>query len=459
MNKLSKKLAMRISIVIIIIFCVSFLLNNYFLSKYYLHEKKVTVDEICNEIKDIELNEYNIENIEKKYKVTVVYDDLNKDIESLNWSIKDKFYNKTITLNKFWITEKDLKTIKQNRKVNKLYNQGKLKSSFLVAFIKKENSIVAIGDSIVHDNDTIKVVNKFNLYLTIISLVLIIIVVCFFSKRIIYPLENLKDLSKDISNLNFRKINIKTNDEIEELGKSINIMSEKLKKSHDDLKNKNDSLKIFISNISHELKTPLALIKAYSMGLKDGLDDGSYIDTIINQTDDVSALIDSLLNLSRLEKDDINRSTFNIEELFTGILEKYNISIKNEDILISINKDKLYSKYTYADKEKIQIVLNNLISNAVKYTNDNKINIKLENIDNKILFIIKNGIRNYNKEDINKIWEPFYVIEESRNKKLSGTGLGLAIVKEILEKHNLEYGYRLYDNQIEFYIFFEKNPE
>lgn len=456
MNKLSKKLAIRISIVIVIIFFASFLLNNYFVSKYYLHEKKVIVEKICNEIKDIELNEYNIENIEKKYSVTIVYDDLNKDIESLNWSIKDSFYNRTVALNKFWITEEDLKEIKENKKVNKLYNQGKLKSSFLVAFIKKENSIVAIGDSIVHDNETIDVVNKFNLYLTIISLILIISVVWIFSKRIIYPLDNLKDLSKDISNLNFKKIDINTNDEIEELGKSINIMSEKLKKSHDDLNYKNNNLKVFISNISHELKTPLALIKAYSMGLKDGLDDGTYIDTIINQTDDISELIDTLLNLSKLEKDDINKSTFNIEELFNGVLEKYNISIESKDILVSIDKDKLENEYIYADKEKIQIVLNNLISNAVKYTSDNKINIKLENIDEDILFMITNSIRNYNKEDINKIWEPFYVIEESRNKKLSGSGLGLSIVKEILEKHNFKYGSKLDNNKIEFYIFFKR---
>ncbi|MTK13540.1 MAG: HAMP domain-containing histidine kinase [Clostridiaceae bacterium] len=115
------------------------------------------------------------------------------------------------------------------------------------------------------------------------------------------------------------------------------------------------------------------------------------------------------------------------------------------------------SKFVRTDKEKIEIVLNNLINNAIKYTSDNKIQINLKNVEDRVFFSIQNGIANYDPKIIEKIWEPFYVIESSRDKKLSGTGLGLSIVRAILQKHNIEYGFNLNENQIEFYIFFEES--
>ncbi len=96
---------------------------------------------------------------------------------------------------------------------------------------------------------------------------------------------------------------MKTNDEIGDLATSINIMSEKLHEAHEDLTDRNEHLKRFMGDVTHELKTPIALVKAYSMGIKDGLDDGTYIDTIIKQTDQISNLIEELLRFSKLERD------------------------------------------------------------------------------------------------------------------------------------------------------------
>lgn len=462
MNKLSKKLFLRISLVILIVFSASYMLNNYFLYRYYLYVMKGNLSKIAREIEafklednSIEYIEDAIEKIEEKYNMTIVYEALNDDLEYFTESLIDKFEEKRISLNKFWVGEDKYNRIKRGKRVNSLFNQGKLKSSFLVTFIKKENVVVAAGVAITHDSDTIKIINQFYLYLIGVSIILIIILVWFYSKQITQPLEKLKNISIDISNLNFKKVTIETGDEIEELGDSINVMSEKLQKAQSELEEKNENLKVFISNISHELKTPLALVKAYSMGIKDNLDDGTYIDTILKQVDNISDLVDNLLRLSKLEKDTIRKEAFSVEGLFLRVFDTYRMIIEKENISVSVNKDDLDNPYIWADEEKIKMVLNNLIHNAIKYTTNDKIEISIKSVKEKVLFTIKNGANISDKKHFDRIWEPFYVVEDSRDKKISGTGLGLSIVSTILKSHDVEYGVNLSKKSIEFYILFE----
>ncbi len=111
----------------------------------------------------------------------------------------------------------------------------------------------------------------------------------------------------------------------------------------------------------------------------------------------------------------------------------------------------------YADLNKMRMVFQNLISNAIKYTANQNIIITLEDRNKSIYFQIKNGIHTDKIKDIEKIWEPFYVLESSRSKEKSGTGLGLAIVKSILERHGFEYGVSSIDGEIQFYINVKKD--
>ncbi len=120
-----------------------------------------------------------------------------------------------------------------------------------------------------------------NIYIFGFAIFLVIVLVWILSKTITTPLKELRDVAEDISNLEFKKTKVKTNDEIGDLANSINIMSDKLYEAHQDLTNRNEKLKRFMGDITHELKTPIALVKAYSIGIKDGLDDGIYLDTII----------------------------------------------------------------------------------------------------------------------------------------------------------------------------------
>ncbi|SDW57479.1 hypothetical protein SAMN05444487_104158 [Marininema mesophilum] len=459
MNKLGKKLSISISIAIVVIFSISILLTQYFLPKYNLYKSKENLKQITSKIEKMDKNKFDRsrEAIENKYGITIVYVPVNNNIDQLNGTVSTQLYKSGITLNRFWITNETLQSLAEGKKVNVLYDQGKLKSSFLASFIQKDNMLILVGSSIVHFSDIAQIVNEFNLYMLLFSITLIVVLVWILSKKITTPLKELKDVSEDISNLKFETVHIKTNDEIEDLANSINVMSDKLHMAHDELKRKNKNLKIVMSDLTHELKTPLSLIKAYCIGIKDGLDDGTYLDMIVKQTDNISDLIGELLDFTKMERDEINSTTFNLTDLFHTCLETYKIEIETKKI--KVTSSNLHGQppfYVVADKDKIEMVLSNLISNAIKYTEDDRIEIEWMELEQEIVFQIKNGTNINQTEGLEQIWEPFYVLEASRNKKTSGTGLGLAIVKTILNRHHFNHGVSISNNQIQFYIYFKK---
>lgn len=458
MTKLNKKLSISICISVILVSISSLVINNMFIHKYYLYEKKKIINNLGDYIRNLNTDELisDIENIEQKNNVTIVYVPINlnsKNIEeNISESFNYEFFKKGISLKKFWISKDALSTLNM-KSVNKIYNQGKSKYSLLVKFIKKDNYIFAISTTIEHSQETIKIINKFNIIMSVFSVILITILTFILSNKIIKPIEKLKKLSKDISILNFRTEDIKTNDEIEELAQSINKMSIRLESNHNELNNRNESLKRFISDASHEMKTPVALIKAYAMGIQDGIDDETFLDTIIEQSENLTDIINSLLYWAKYEKKEVNTRKFDLKEKLLYCIKKYEIIIKekNIDLNIKFDEDKFYIK---ADESSIEIVLDNLISNAIKYNTDNKIDIFLLKGKDEIFLSVKNGVENIDKNKINNIWKSFYVLEESRSKELSGTGLGLSIVKEILEAHDFKYSVDVKEGKIEFFIIF-----
>ncbi|WP_257151191.1 HAMP domain-containing sensor histidine kinase [Bacillus cereus] len=272
------------------------------------------------------------------------------------------------------------------------------------------------------------------------------------------PLKQLSTVTKDIASLEFKQANIKTKDEIQDLAESINIMSNKLCQAHQNLTNRNENLKRVMGDITHELKTPIALIKAYSLGMKDGLDDGTYLDTVIKQTDNISNLIEEILKFAKIERNELIKEQFNIVSQIYNVIEMHKIEIKSQNIDVSF-KYPQEKMLILGDKEKIEMVIKNFISNAIRYTTNHKIEIKLEESRGQLLFSITNGIEYSTTTQIEKIWEPFFVLESSRSKNISGTGLGLAIVKGILYMHEFQYGVHTKENEIEFYVNMQKNIE
>lgn len=143
---------------------------------------------------------------------------------------------------------------------------------------------------------------------------------------------------------------------------------------------------------------------------------------------------------------------FDLKSLLNDKINKYELLINKNNInFTAVVRGRDF--FIDADKDGIGIVLDNLFTNAIKYTNDKNIVVEIDELKNKIVFKIRNGISSQ-IENLDKLWKPFYVLEISRSKELSGTGLGLSIVDEILKKHGFEYNVKLINNSIEFYIVF-----
>lgn len=460
MTKLNRKLSISICIAVILVSFVSLNINKLFIHRYYLHEKKQIINNLGEDISKLSTQKLmsEINNLEQENNVTIVYTQVNLNSSNVEDEVSEnfshEFWKKGISLKKFWISKDSLYKL-NDQSVNKIYNQGKSKYSLLVKFIKKDDYIFAIGTTVEHSQETIEIINRFNIMMSAFSVILISILTFILSNKIIKPIEKLKLLSNDISKLKFRTEEIKTNDEIEELSQSINKMSVNLEKAHNELNNRNENLKRFISDASHEMKTPVALIKAYAIGIQDNIDDGTFIDTIIEQSEHLTDLINTLLYWSKYEKKEFNMCNFDLKEKLIHCIKKYEILIEERNIKLNIKIDD-DNFMINADEDSIEIVLNNLISNAIKYNSNNKIDIFLLKDNDEIFVCVKNGINNINKEKIDNIWKPFYVLESSRSKELSGTGLGLSIVKEILEAHKFEYGADINDEDIEFFFVVKK---
>ncbi|TCW57919.1 hypothetical protein EC917_102101 [Bacillus thuringiensis] len=453
MNKLGKKLFLSISLTVILIFTISLLLINYLLPKYNIYKTRESLEGITAQIQSIPSKQLDeaITSIENKGNVTIAYTSINNSEDRINDELRMQLTRKRVALNKLWITKEEVMKVKNFGQANKIYDQEKIKSSFFVKYIAKDDMLILVGVSIAHSNEVIKTLNSFYFYIFGITIFLIIVLVWILSTTITRPLKELSNVAEDISNLKFERAKVKTNDEIGDLANSINIMSEKLNEAHEDLTDRNEHLKRFMGDVTHELKTPIALVKAYSMGIKDGLDDGTYIDTIIKQTDHISNLIEELLRFSKLERDVLEKEEFDIKSLVQSILDKHKIELESKEINLQVNYN-VSDAVVNADVNKMKMVFQNLISNAIKYTANQNIKITLEDRNKNIYFQIQNGMNAEQMKDIDKIWEPFYVLESSRSKDHSGTGLGLAIVKSILERHGFDFGVSTIEGDIRFYI-------
>ncbi|PEJ57229.1 two-component sensor histidine kinase [Bacillus sp. AFS002410] len=305
-------------------------------------------------------------------------------------------------------------------------------------------------------DEAMYVLKDFYIYAFIVALLLIVIISFYYSKLITKPLIKMNAVTNQLAKLNFNeKIDIESEDEIGQLSKSINSLSENLASTIDNLQQANHKLmqdiekekqleeirKEFISGVSHELKTPLSIVQSYAEGLKDGLNiekNGYYADVILEEVDRMNGLVVDMLELSKLQSGTytLKSEPFLIVDCIENVIIRlFENSSNDNPYKFDYNLDE--ETLVIGEKRKIEQVIINILSNAIHYGNPGSvIKINLLNEGEYVKISIFNEGNHIPADKIDKIWDRFYRIDESRNRQNGGTGLGLAIVKTILDLHH-----------------------
>ena len=214
----------------------------------------------------------------------------------------------------------------------------------------------------------------------------------------------------------------------------------------------------FLGNVSHELKTPIALIQGYAEGLKEGVSDDIesrefYCDVIMDEANKMNQMVRNLLTLNQLEfgKEEITFERFDIVELVRGVIQSCDILIQQKGVKINFVMEE--SVYVWADEFKAEQVIRNYISNALNHvTGENIIEIKIVKKEETVRVSVFNTGSPIPEEDIGHIWDKFYKVDKARTREYGGNGIGLSIVKAIMESFHKEYGVKNYDNGVEFFM-------
>lgn len=310
--------------------------------------------------------------------------------------------------------------------------------------------------------EAVGILKQYFVYMAPIIFVLVIVVSMIYSRIVSRPLVKLSRSATRLAKLDFTlQPEIHSKDEFGELSRNMVALSRNLDatlkeltganvKLQEDMEEKRRSEELrkeLIANISHELKTPLAIVKGFAEGLQDGVAGDKkdrYLALIVNETDRMNALIMDMLELSKFEAKAIQLQprSLSITDLVQNAADSFSQQLESKRLQYRINVGEEEKLFVMADPRRIEQVVMNLLSNAIRHSMQNSvITITVQRAPNgKVATVIENVGAPIAEEDLSRIWDHFYRAERSRDRKSGGTGLGLAIVKYILELHESEYG-------------------
>ena len=482
------KLFFTISIVIAMIIIFLILINNVVLEKYYLYNKTKGMKQIYKQINTSYNNNVSFDKIEESLKIISIKNNLDiiiKDNDEIVLLTTDNYKSDYSKENEFFNKLKqngeNIQQLYKESKINiELVNEKETKVNYILVSAELDNGYKLLMKTPTADlQESARISN--NVLITIGSAVIIIsgIIASLISRRFTAPILELNGIAQKMSNLDFsQKYQISdTDDEINNLGKSINTMSDKLEKTINQLTSNNSELekdierkskidemrKQFISDVSHELKTPIALIQGYAEGLVENVnaDDESrefYANVILDEANKMDRLVKQLLELMKLEygKREFNNESFDIVELINEVIRKSNVMLEENNIKVSFDCNKVIM--ANADIFYIEQIITNYLTNAIKYSKEVdgekriEVSILLDTKNSKIRVSVFNTGDNIDESEMQRIWGRFYKIDSSRNREKGGTGIGLAFVKAIMNNYKNKFGAINKTNGIEFFF-------
>lgn len=484
----------RVAAIFTVFVLVLTVLNGVFLSKYYIWRERQIMLSTVSAIKQLDLSDsktatVELSNIHKSQNFYIeIYNESGKPMYT---TFGSQFYNQSEIMDILpTLRQRNLRVISQEKQ-----DDG---SWFSTEQDIQNNTVYMVYRTRTDDNELIElwmqkdfleksseVANQFILIVAISGLVAVLIWSIAFTKSFARPIVAMNKITRDMADLNFeRKLTPESGDEIGQLAVSINDLSEKLDWTLTDLRQKNaklrDEIEIerqldvmrrgFVSNVSHELKTPISIIQGYAEGLKLGISNDDekreqYCDVILEESVRMNHLVLDILELSRYESGQITieKSVFDIVADVKNTVHKFSNKFKQNGVTVSI--DSPGSLIVSADPGRMEQVLSNFLNNAVSHVNEKgSIDIKVETAEalqsgnaeisdkdfsvrpktERPLKVAKVSVFNtgssISEDDMPQIWQSFYRGDQSHTRDEGRTGLGLSIVRAIMELHNRECG-------------------
>ncbi len=484
-NTKLKSIFKSIRFKLFVILCISTILaiftllmiNNIVSETFYVHSKIETIknlslqiNEYYNGVQQYDINTQ-LRDVETKNNIEILIEDEsgkilyngNKDIINVVGKIKNNISAKSIFKN----GNTEIKQVNESSTNHYIILISKLDNGYKL-YIKIPTAPI---------KENIKISNETLAFIGIMMVGISALLSSYISRKFTEPIVQLNDITKKMANLDFsEKYRISdTDNEINNLGKNINQMSDKLETTIEQLRANNSELernieekskidemrKQFISDVSHELKTPIALIQGYSEGLIENVntDEESrkfYAEVIRDESNKMDVMVKKLLELMKLEYKErkFNDEEFDLREVIKEEIRRQTVVVKDDKITIDFDDKKTIR--VFADQECIEQVINNYLTNAIKHceekNGEKKIIIRTEKVSkDKIRVFVYNTGEKISKDNIEKIWGRFYKIDTSRNREAGGTGIGLALVKAIMNNYNNDYGVENFDDGVEFY--------
>lgn len=475
-------------------------INSFFLEQYYINDKVKILQDAYEQLNDCA--------VEQALEGRNIIDDLpsfySKDGEQTEVSrmlrVMNEQYNTTVvlidslndrTFPTFWdnrllsdlvrqyilgrsMPDTEAIISEENYKIEKRYdkhNNGYYLQNW--GFFDDNRTIFIMSMPIASIHESVALSNRFMIYVGSAALVLGAVFMYFAGKRITSPILSLAALSERMSELDFdARYTADSQDEIGVLGRSMNTLSEKLKETIGALKTANNELqqdieekiridearRDFIANVSHELKTPIALIQGYAEGLTEGMAEDPesrdyYCDVIMDEAGKMNKMVKQLLTLTALEfgNDKPVIEQFDLTGLIHGVLSSASILLQQKEAEVEFEPSG--PVMVWADEFKIEEVITNYLNNAMNHLNGKrKIKIRLEKHENEVTVFVFNTGNHIPEEDLDKLWTKFYKVDKAHTREYGGSGIGLSIVKAIMDSHHKACGVRNAEEGVEFWF-------
>ena len=498
-NSIQAKLTiMIVSLVVglVALYCVitNIKLNDFFQSnaKERLVEAYEEIDVKMNKKENIGFRElqFVVDDIGNRFNCTIVVISHNGIVTNANGAIYDSLYSLLSLLENQemseikspWIHGDEIPEAESETKyddieegyVIKRNHDKKLNSDYYDLIGTLGNGyLVSVRYSLASLGDSSRIANRFFGYVGAIVLLVGIFISIVFSRRFTKPIHEMATVADEMAKLNFEtKVAYQSKDEIGRLGNRLNQLSEKLEITISELKTANNELsedivkkeqidemrKEFLSHVSHELKTPIALIQGYAEGLKENVTENSesrefYCDVIIDEANKMNAMVKKLLTLNQIEfgKDILHFERFDVATMVKNRLNSNEILFQEKNVKVTYPPEE--GIYVWADEFLIEEAISNYISNAIHYVDINgEIIVRFQKFSDKVRLFVYNSGSQIPEEELDKIWLKFYKIDKARTREYGGNGIGLSIVAAPMESHNMEYGVTNKENGVEFYM-------